>query len=175
MSKKENLPHNTQIIALSGKQYSGKDMVADFLLRRLPAFQKTPIAYSIKKQFASENGLTLQAIEAEKSKYRQGLIALGNRQRAIDPDYWITKVLEIPGSKIISDLRLLREYKLLKQHGAYCIRVTASKAVRASRGNVVAETDPTECELDTVTDWDYCIENNSTPETLRQQLNQLFL
>jgi phosphomevalonate kinase len=162
-----------QLIAISGKQYSGKDTVCGLLMEWLPGFVKTPVAQAIKRQFALQAGLSLEQLEAEKASYRTALIALGNWGRAQDPDYWMKQVLGQSGQKMISDLRLMREYQLLREHNALCIRINASEASRASRGKIVAQDDPTECELDGITDWDYCIGNDSTLADLIQQVDRL--
>ncbi len=161
------------IIGISGKQYAGKDLLADLLLERLPDFQKVPIAQSIKTLYAQQKGLSLEEIEQNKAKYRPDLIALGDWGRAQDPDYWLKQVLSQPGHKIISDVRLKREYDLLREHGAFLIRLEAGREVRAQRGQIVQETDPTEQQLDTVTDWDIVILNNGTVTDLAQQVDAL--
>ncbi len=154
------------LIALSGKQYAGKDLLADLLLKELPEFRKSPLAGAIKSEFAYLYHLTPQDVEAEKSKYRTGLIALGQRRRQQEPDYWIRRVMMHTGPKIISDIRLQREYDFFKTRRALMIRVEADRDVRASRGTLTAENDPTECELDTVSGWDLVIVNNGSLEDL---------
>lgn len=161
------------LIAISGKQYSGKDQLADFLLADLPDFRKVPIAKAIKAEFAALYGLTPQDIEANKATYRTGLIILGQRRRQQDPTYWIQQVLAQPGPKIISDMRMREEYKTLKAHGAFCIRVEAERPLRTQRGKLVAEDDPTECELDAIVNWDAVVYNNGTLADLKQQARWL--
>ncbi|WP_373532338.1 hypothetical protein [Vampirovibrio sp.] len=164
----------SRIIAISGKQYSGKDVLADLILARLPAFRKTPLALAIKMEYANQHHLTLEALEANKAQHRPGLIALGNQRRATDPDYWLKQVLTQPGNLLISDMRLKREYDLLKQKGAFLIRLEADRAIRATRGHIVSENDPTENELDTVTDWDLILLNNQSVQALKNKLDSLF-
>lgn len=166
-------PHALQtahLIAISGKQYSGKDLLAGLLMERLPGFKKVPLALAIKQEFAKRHGLTLDEIEANKAQYRPGLIELGNWGRAQDPDYWLKQVLNQPGKKIISDMRLKREYDLLKAEGAFLIRLEANRDVRAKRGQIVSEDDPTERELDEVTAWDLVLQNNDSPHALAEKL-----
>ncbi len=159
-----------EIIAISGKQYSGKDTLAKRLLARLPEFRQIPIAQAIKMAFAQQHGLTAEEVEAHKAQYRPGLIELGNWGRAQDPDYWLKQVLNQPGKKLISDVRLKREYELLKAHGAFLIRLEASRETRAQRGHIVSEDDPTENELDAITDWDWVLVNNSSVADLERTL-----
>lgn len=173
MDKTRPAPHalrHAHLIAISGKQYSGKDLLTDLLIKRLPGFKKIPLALAIKEEFANRHGLTLAEIEAHKAQYRPGLIALGNWGRAQDPDYWLKQVLSQPGKKIISDLRLKREYDLLKAEGAFLIRLEADRAIRAKRGDIVSEDDPTEWELDKIAEWDLRLENNDSPDELIAQI-----
>lgn len=162
-----------ELIAISGKQFSGKDMFTDFLIDACPNYMKMPIARAIKNEFAQLYHLTPDDIEAQKATYRSALIALGQRRRLKNPDYWIEQVMKTPGPKIISDMRLKHEYDFFKAHGAFCIRIEADREVRANRGRLVAESDPTECELDNVTGWDAIIINDSSPEELRQKAQDI--
>jgi len=162
---------NAQIIGISGKQYTGKDVLAHLLLKHLPDFQQIPIALAIKQTYAQQQGLTLAELEAHKAEHRPGLIALGNWGRSQNPDYWLKQVLNQPGKKIISDVRLKHEYLLLREQGAFLIRVNADHDIRAQRGQLVSENDPTECELDSITDWDLALYNNGSVSDLEKQLD----
>jgi phosphomevalonate kinase len=173
MAETGNPLANAEIIGISGKQYSGKDVLAQLLLDRLPDFRKIPLALAIKQEYARRHNLTLEAIEANKAQYRPELIALGDWGRKQDPDYWLKQVLAQPGKKIISDVRQKREHDLLHEHGAFLIRLNADRNVRAQRGTIVSEDDPTERELDTVSDWDAVLTNNGSVDALARQLNAL--
>lgn len=161
------------IIAISGKQYSGKDVLAHLLLERLPDFKQVPLAGAIKQAYAAQHHISVEEVEANKAQHRPGLIALGDWGRAQDPDYWIKQVLEQPGRKIISDVRLQREYDLLRAQGAFLIRLNADRAIRAQRGLIVNEDDPTECALDDITDWDAILTNNGSLEVLTEQVDKI--
>ncbi len=162
------------IIGLSGKQFSGKDVLTRLLLERLPQFRQIPLALAIKQAYAQQHELSLAELEAHKAQHRPGLIALGDWGRAQDPDYWIQQVMQQPGPKIISDVRLPREFDLLREQGAFLIRVEADRAIRTQRGQLVSEDDPTECALDGRTDWDALLVNNGSMEELEQQVAQWF-
>ena len=164
------------LIAISGKQFSGKDTLADLLLDYMPNFQKIPLAKAIKAEYARQQGITVEDLEANKAQHRPGLIALGDWGRQQDPDYWLKQVLSAPGQKIISDVRLQREYELLRAQGAFLIRLNADHSIRATRGNLVSETDRTETELDAIpnADWDLVLTNNGTPAELDAQLRRVF-
>jgi len=161
---------DAQIIGISGKQFSGKDVLTRLLLERLPGFRQIPLALAIKQAYGQQHGLTLEEIEANKAQYRPGLIALGDWGRAQDPDYWLKQVLGLPGKKIISDVRLMREYDLLRERGAFLIRINADRAIRAQRGQLVSEEDPTECALDDILTWDLVLINNGSLQELQMEL-----
>jgi phosphomevalonate kinase len=161
------------LIMISGKQLSGKDLFTDFLLELLPGYIKMPIAKAIKEEFAALYGLTPHEVEAKKEIYRLGLITLGQRRRQQDQNYWLKRILAVPAPKIISDVRLQYEYDVLRGQDAFCIRLEADRSVRAKRGTIVAENDPTECELDTIQNWDAVILNNGSIEEFKQQAKDL--
>ena len=165
----------TELIAISGKQLAGKDSLADLLLVGLQekGFHKVPIARGIKEEFANIYGMTPHAIDENKALYRPGLIALGQRRRLNDANYWLSRVFEIPGPKIVSDLRLLHEYKFLKDKGAFLIRVNCDDTIRETRGTIIAANDATECELDEMTDWDAVLENDGSIESLTTKVERL--
>lgn len=156
-----------RIIALSGKQFSGKDTVAKILLEKLSDFKRVGIGDAIKIEYGRQKGLTFDEIEANKSQYRADLIALGDYGRSISPFYWLEKIIELDYNVMIPDLRVKSELEILKNAEAITIRVEASRESRALRGELVKEDDLTETDLDDIADWDYVIENSSTYEDLK--------
>ena len=162
-----------KIIIFSGKQYSGKDTVAKILLAQMPDYKRCAMGDIIKLEYGREKGLTYEEIEKNKPIYRQDLIDLGNWGRSIDPDYWLKKIISQSGKIIVTDVRVQHEYDVFKSAGAISIRVEASRETRASRGELIGETDVTEVGLDHITDWDYIIDNNSNYESLKQKALEL--
>lgn len=162
-----------QIIALSGKQFSGKDTVAKILLEKLTSFKRIGIGDAIKIEYGKQKNLTFDEIEANKSQYRADLIELGNKGRAISPNYWLEKIIELDYNLIVPDLRVPDELQILKNAGAITIRVEASKEVRSLRGELVKEDDPTETSLDGISDWDFVIQNDSSYEDLKIRASKL--
>jgi len=156
-----------KIIIFSGKQYSGKDTVAKILLEEMHDYKRFAMGDVIKLEYGRQKGLTYEEIEKNKPIYRQGLIDLGNWGRAQDPDYWLKKIISQPGKIMVTDVRVPHEYEVFKAAGAISIRVETSRDTRASRGELVGETDVTEIGLDDVKDWDYVIENDSDYESLK--------
>ena len=156
------------IIIFSGKQYSGKDTAAKILMDELPDFRRCAMGDIIKMEYAKEHNITVEEIEANKPKYRQGLIDLGNWGRLQNPDYWLEKIIAQTGNIIVTDVRIKHEYEIFKAAGAISIRVEASRDVREARGGkLVGENDVTEIDLDSVQNWDFVIDNNKDYDTLK--------
>ena len=160
-----------KIIIFSGKQYSGKDTAAKILMEALPSFKRYAMGDIIKLEYGRMHNLSFEEIENNKSKYRQGLIDLGNWGRAQSQDYWIKKIINQTGNIVVTDVRLKYEYSVFKQAGAISIRIEADRKLRESRGGkLVGENDITEIDLDNVTDWDFVISNNQDYETLKKNV-----
>ena len=165
--------NNKKIIVISGKQFSGKDTVANLISEYMPDFKRIGLADALKAEFGKEKDITLSEIEMNKPIYRADLIALGNKRRAEDPDYWIKRVIETEGNIIVSDIRLPHELDTFIEQGAIAIRVESSREERSKRGHLVSEDDPTETALDEFKSWDYVIENNDTFETLVENVKKV--
>ncbi len=160
-----------RIIIFSGKQYSGKDTAAKILMEAMPEFKRCAMGDIIKIEYAKEHNITFEEIEANKPKYRQGLIELGNWGRSVNPDYWLEKIVAQDGNIVVTDVRIKHEYEVFKNAGAVSIRVEASREIREARGGrLVGENDVTEVDLDNIRDWDFLIDNNKDYETLKKSV-----
>ena len=157
----------------SGKQYAGKDTAAKIMLDEMPDFRRCAMGDIIKLTYGAQKNLTYEEIEKNKSKYRADLIILGNWGRAQSPDYWLQKIVEQDGNIIVTDVRIPHEYEVFKKAGAITIRVEATREIRASRGELIGEEDITEVGLDNIKDWNFIIENNSSYENLKLQVNRI--
>ena len=163
-----------KIIIFSGKQYAGKDTAAKILMDMLPSFKRCAMGDVIKQEYGRLNNITYEEIEANKSKYRQGLIDLGNWGRKQNQDYWLKKIIEQEGSIVVTDVRIKHEYELFKAAGAISIRVEADRDLREARGGkLVGEDDVTEVDLDNIRDWDYIIDNNKDYDTLKKNVSAI--
>lgn len=162
-----------KIIVFSGKQYAGKDTAAKIMLDEMPDFRRCAMGDIIKLTYGAQKNLTYEEIEKNKSKYRADLIILGNWGRAQSPDYWLQKIVEQDGNIIVTDVRIPHEYEVFKKAGAITIRVEATREIRASRGELIGEEDITEVGLDNIKDWDFIIDNNSSYENLKLQVNRI--
>ena len=160
-----------RIIIFSGKQYSGKDTAAKILLDAMPSFKRCAMGDVIKLEYGRLNNITYEEIEANKPKYRQGLIDLGNWGRAQSQDYWLEKIIATEGNIVVTDVRIKHEYELFKSAGAISIRIEADRDLREARGGkLIGEDDVTEVDLDDIRDWDYIIDNNTDYETLKKNV-----
>ena len=162
-----------KIIIFSGKQYAGKDTAAKIMLDAMPNYRRCAMGDIIKLTYGAQKGLTYDEIESNKAKYRPDLIILGNWGREQDPDYWLKKIIEQGGNIIVTDVRVPHEYEVFKKAGAITIRVEASRETRAQRGKLVGENDITEVGLDNEKNWDYIIDNNSSYEELKKQVEKI--
>ena len=159
------------IIIFSGKQYSGKDTAAKILNEAMPDFRRCAMGDIIKIEYAKRHNLTYEEIEADKVKYRQGLIDLGNWGREQSPNYWLEKIIAQEGNIVVTDVRIKHEYEIFKAAGAISIRVEASREIREARGGkLIGENDVTEVDLDDVRDWNFLLDNNKDYETLRKNV-----
>ena len=159
------------IITFSGKQYSGKDTAAKILLDFMPTFRRCAMGDIIKIEYGRLNNITYEEIEANKPKYRQGLIDLGNWGRSQSPDYWLKKIIEQEGNIVVTDVRIKHEYETFKKAGAITIRVEAERDIREARGGkLIGENDVTEVDLDNIQDWDFVIDNNKDYKTLKENV-----
>lgn len=161
------------IIIFSGKQYAGKDTAAKIMLDKMPNYRRCAMGDIIKLTYGTQKGLTYDEIEKNKAKYRSDLIVLGNWGREQDPDYWLKKIIKQKGDIIVTDVRVPHEYEVFKNAGAITIRVEATRETRAKRGQLVGENDITEVGLDNEKNWDYIIDNNSTYEYLKSQVEKI--
>lgn len=161
------------IIIFSGKQYAGKDTAAKIMLDKMPNYRRCAMGDIIKLTYGAQKGLTYDEIEKNKAKYRSDLIVLGNWGREQDPDYWLKKIIKQKGNIIVTDVRVPHEYEVFKNAGAITIRVEATRETRAKRGQLIGENDITEVGLDNEKNWDYIIDNNSTYEHLKSQVEKI--
>lgn len=163
-----------KIIIFSGKQYSGKDTAAKILMEELKGYKRCAMGDIIKIEYAKQNNISVEEIEANKPKYRQGLIDLGNWGRRQSPDYWLEKIIAQDGKIVVTDVRIKHEYEVFKHSGAISVRVETDRDIREARGGkLVGEDDVTEVDLDNIQDWDFVICNNTDYETLRKNVLQI--
>lgn len=160
------------IIAISGKQRSGKDTLAAFLLTHLPGWRRVALADALKDEYCQAHGLDRAMIDTLKNQdpaIRGGLIAWGGMRRDEDPNYWVKQVIAQAPGIIVPDLRFQNEARAFQEAGALLVRVEANPQARANRGILSHEADPSETDLDGWKGWDWVIQNSSTLDQLERQ------
>lgn len=154
-------------LALIGKMRSGKDTVADYLAVEY-GYRKIPLALGVYKVAHDIFGMS--------GKNRKLLIDIGAALRGIDENVWIDHVLRLAGTSknvIVSDVRYLNEYEVLKEHGYTFIKVYAPDALRIQRGADEAYiAHPTECYLDHI-EADWMLVNNGSTADLYDQVDAI--
>jgi phosphomevalonate kinase len=149
-----------KIIAFSGKRTSGKSTMADHLVERYHAV-KVSFADQLREELLSL-GYPRHLVYGKPTttEMRALMIAHGQARRAIDPDYWVKKVIgrlaqpTVYGSGlvVIDDLRFWNEADKLKFHRAVLVRVTRMDPPAFEAG---VDDDPSETDLDEWGAWDF--------------------
>ena len=158
------------VIALSGKQRSGKSELAAALSRNL-VIPVVACADSIKEEFLAKHPeVSSTQLEDQKHLYRQELIDIGSEKRIFRSEYWIERVLVEAAHKdrhrivIVPDMRLRAEYEYVKTcFPNLTVRLSVPHEILQVRagGNLTCEDDPTECELDDhLIPWDLRLDNS---------------
>lgn len=188
------------LIAFLGRKRSGKDTVADFLIKN-KGFQKYVFADPLKKGLKAFFNLSDEQLYDEKLKEevdprwgvspRKLLQIIGTDifQHSLNkfiPDLkgeprnhwvnlfkeWYMKEIEKnPDIKIvIADARFIHEVKAIKELGGIVIKIN-----RTIGDNINNDMHPSEMEIDSIPDnmIDHTIMNNDTLETLYQRVNQI--
>lgn len=166
--------HRT-IILISGKQRSGKDTTAKLLKKLLKTdFEIASFATPIKAMYADMMEIPITSVDRLKNAHpdvRTSLINIGTNMRSVDINYWVDKVLKLPGNIIIPDLRYESEMDRVLEmtRDVFTVRVNADVSVRETRGVLSNESDPSEVDLDDYDWWDYVVDNDGCRGELEQQ------
>ncbi|MFE3771017.1 hypothetical protein [Streptomyces sp. NPDC059122] len=181
-------------IALVGKARSGKDTVAQLLVRH-GAYTRLAFADELKTALVRLNPLVVSCCCYEEHRLKdalehhggwEGAKALGEVRRLLqeygqavrdrDPDFWVRPVLAQVrhGSEwhmpcVVADARYANELDALRAEGAVVVRVERPGA--GLDGD--ARTHPSELELDGVTP-DHVLHNTGTLAELRDSVRALF-
>lgn len=163
-----------------GKAGAGKDTAARYLVERY-GFRRYAFADKLKEV---ARGLWPEEFDGGR-KPRRLLQEFGTLVRGFDPLVWVRCVLrevEAGGADrvVVSDGRLLDEYRACREAGFIVVRVECPSAERARRlvgRDGVAllpeeETHPSEKELDTVPP-DFVLDNSGGFEDLYKQIDDL--
>ncbi|MGB9848841.1 MAG: AAA family ATPase [Moorellaceae bacterium] len=167
-------------LLLMGKAGSGKDTAARYLVERY-GFRRYAFADKLKEV---ARGLWPEEFEGGR-KPRRLLQEFGTLVRSFDPLVWVRYVLrevEAGGADrvVVSDGRLLDEYRACREAGFTVVRVDCPPVERARRlverdGVALCpeeEAHPSEKELDTVPP-DFVLDNSGGFEDLYKQIDDL--
>ncbi|MEU2366792.1 hypothetical protein ABZ616_39615 [Streptomyces noursei] len=181
-------------IALVGKARSGKDTVAQLLVRHA-GFTRLAFADELKAALVRLNPLVVSCCCYKEHRLKdalehhggwEGAKALGEVRRLLqehgqavrdrDPDFWVRPVLaqvrhgsEWPMPCVVADARYANELDALRAEGAVVVRVERPGA--GLDGD--AGTHPSELELDGITP-DHVLHNTGTLSELRDSVRALF-
>lgn len=148
----------TKTIAFSGKRFSGKSYISNFLLEK---YNVIAIGDLIKQEFSLRNGVELADLHdrVKKENYRARLIEF---RESFPNTYWLDK-LDMRENTIITDVRSAKDMDYLKEkYKITTIRIESDLQTRENRGFVYnPEVDglPSECDLDNYT-FDKVVHNN---------------
>ena len=160
------------IIVISGKQFSGKDTLAQILLDKLDGFRRIGLGDAIKLEYSKKNNIPIDEIIKNKHLYRKDLIELGNWGRSLDECYWIKNILGYD-KIVVPDVRVKFEADFFKNAGAFLVRVESDYKNRSKRGVIVNDCDVTETALDFYDGFNIIIYNNSTYSDLLKEADKV--
>lgn len=166
------------IIGISGKFASGKDLVADYLVKRW-SFRKVSFAGKLKCVCADLFGMV--------GKDRSLLQRVGAAMRGIDDLVWVRYALKQNTADeriVISDVRYKNEADYIQAHGGRLIRLECSEEERVKRYEAIYDGAPpreeidhvSETDLDSFGKWDYCVHTTyETKESVIKHIESIML
>lgn len=122
-----------KIIAVAGKQFSGKDHIIDLALEMLGnrwvTISTSPF---VIKAYCDETGLNFKTVSRNKNKHRSGLQKIGEK---LDLQIMEQALASIPKGKnvLLQSVRKKKEFDFLKDKVTTFFRVVASKEIREER------------------------------------------
>lgn len=157
------------IIAVSGKAFSGKDTVGEYLVKNY-GFIRVASADALKR--IARNIFGWNGVKDENG--RRFLQALGCAVRDYNQDFWIDLALaeiriqsrhDLKRNFVVTDVRFENEVKKLKAEGAMLLRLERAGVTRFDH---ISET-----ELDGYTGFDHIVENNDSFEKLYSRVDEI--
>lgn len=137
-----------KLIGITGRKRSGKDTVADMIIKQLApkVVIKIGFADALKEEVAKATGKSRDFIETNKSHFRLILQGWGTdfRRELDGKNYWINKLgvkilaLENVDMVIVPDVRFLNEAQFINEAGGMVIGVT--------RAGLIPDNHPSEQE-----------------------------
>lgn len=163
-------------IAISGKQGSGKDFVADVLAEKL-GLSNTKLAMAVKEKFSEITGIPLSEVEQLKNTNplaRSFIIYISEREKLDNPYYWVDRIID-KDNIVISDFRFKVEAERFKEKDYILIRINCPREIRATRRTLSNEDHYSETDLDGYNKFDYIIDNIGTKEEIERKIGFIML
>ena len=164
-----------KMIALSGKMHSGKSYVADRLVAE-HGYKRLSFAEALKDD-VKQMGFFQSDIDEKPPWMRALLQAYGQARRAVDPDYWVTRMrMKIHGSYhyeqeslfsyeeekiVIDDLRFENEADMLvtmgEEYQGMAVKLVRLERVDYDRSGIPGADDASETALDDYPEFDHTL------------------
>lgn len=149
-------------IWLAGRMGSGKSTIAR-ALRDNYDFVILPLAYALKSDIALAHGITIDALNADKGRYRSQLQAHGEAMRQDNPRYWVERWQSQRDSLarlgvervVVDDCRYVNEAEYAQANGGVVAKVLVPDAVRRQRLEACYGRLPSDAELNHASESDF--------------------
>uniref|UniRef100_A0A1B6M1B1 Phosphomevalonate kinase n=1 Tax=Graphocephala atropunctata TaxID=36148 RepID=A0A1B6M1B1_9HEMI len=175
------------ILLFSGKRKSGKDKITDLLFERVKEEAVLiKISAPIKSHFSKSQGLDydqLMSTSSYKEQFRLEMIKWSEQVRQSDHGHFCRAAIEMTNADkkpiwIVSDMRRQTDLQWFRDNYEHIttVRVWSSEEQRTDRGWVFTsgiDDQETECDLDSVGEWDLIIENNGTLDDLQSDIERI--
>lgn len=146
--------------------HSGKTTIANHLVEH-HGFHRVSFAAELKNDLL-ECGFEQEDIDNKPPWMRRLMIAYGQARRAVDPNYWSSRVqdvlMEEYGNVVIDDMRFKNEYEMLRELGKLDeIDVKLMRVTRLGyeREHLEGWNDESETGLDGFFPWDATVQSTS--------------
>lgn len=177
----ENDTMSTNIIGISGKARSGKDTIADYLIKN---YGYTKLAYAdllknitmlafgfTKEQLYGDQKFVVDEYWGNTPAYYLQILGTECFRERIDNDFWVKAAMKIVNHYpenlwVIPDVRFPNEVTPIQDRGGMVIRINRKNRPPTGRD----DNHPSEIALDDYEGFDYVIDNDGTIEELYNKL-----
>ena len=168
------------IIVISGKRKSGKDYIADNIVKNFGIDKCIIIrlAVPIKSHFAKKYGLDFQKMltaSSYKEEIRQEMVEWGEEQRKLNLHVFCKMITDeavesnkpiwiVSDCRRISDIEYFKKFALDENMCVKFVRVNSDISTRGHRGweyTKGIDDAATECQLDAYSNWDVVMRNSA--------------
>lgn len=177
------------LIGLNGKIGSGKDTIADIIIRQYPYVEKKSFAYKLKlissiligcdlKDLMMQEGKNLYS-EIFRMTYGEVLQNVGTRalRNNFHKEVWIKSLfvdfINEESNWIVTDVRFENEAEFIIKMGGMLVKIVGDPAnIRKNSKRDLNH--PSETSLDNWKNWNYVVYNNGTLEDLEREAMKVF-